>query len=268
MAYLFNISLIKNRKMKKITLLVLVICASFTINGQTADEVLDTYFENIGGKENFKKLDGIKLTISINQGGMQIPVEVIRLKGGKQFTSYDLQGKTLYQGVFDGETLWGSNQMTMKAEKSPAEDTANHKLTVKDFPDPFLDYKEKGYDVVYEGKETIDGTETFKIKLTQTPKTIDEKKVDHISFYFFDTENYVPIAMQQEILSGPGKGMVSQVTFSDYQEVDGLYFAHSMTMGAKGQPGGMVMTISKVELNPTVEESVFTFPEEITEKKE
>ena len=42
--------------MKKLTLLVLAICASFTMNAQTADEILATYFENIGGLENLKQV--------------------------------------------------------------------------------------------------------------------------------------------------------------------------------------------------------------------
>ena len=253
--------------MKKITLLVLAICASFTINAQTAEEILSTYFENIGGLENLMKVEGIKMTASVNQQGMEIPLEIIQLKNGKQMTLINFQGKEIKQGVFDGEILWSHNFMTMKAEKSDAEATANFKLETNDFPDSFINYKEKGYTVEYLGKETIDGAETYKLKLTKEPVTIDGKKEDSVSFYFFDTENYVPIAVQSEIKSGQGKGMVSQVTMSDYQEVDGIYFPFSMTQGLKGKPGNP-LTITKIELNPTIEDSLFVFPEEIvTEEK-
>ena len=70
----------------------------------------------------------------------------------------------------------------------------------------------------------------------------------------------MPIAVQSEVKSGQAKGMVQEVTFSDYQEVDGLYFPFSMTQGVKGQPGSP-LTIESIVLNPTVEESSFTFPE-------
>ena len=63
---------------------------------------------------------------------------------------------------------------------------------------------------------------------------------------------------------GPGKGMVSEIKFSDYQEVDGLYFPFSMTQGVKGG-GGQPITMDKIELNPTVDSGAFKFPEEITE---
>ena len=247
--------------MKKITLFVLSIFASFTINAQTADEIINTYFENIGGLENMKKVEGIKMVVKMNQQGMEIPLEIIQLKDGKQMTVINFQGKEIKQGVFDGEILWSTNFMTMKAEKSDAEATANIKLETNDFLDPFIDYKEKGYTVDLLGNETIDGAETFKIKLTKEPVTIDGKNEESISFYFFDTENFVPIAVQSEMKSGQAKGMISEVTFSDYQEVDGIYFPFSMTQGVKGQPGSP-LTITSIELNPKIDNILFSFPEE------
>lgn len=247
--------------MKKL-LLVVVMFLGVTTNAQTVDEILATYYENIGGEENLKKVKGVKMTAKVNQQGMEIPLEIYQMSDGKQMTVINFQGKEIKQGVFDGETLWSHNFMTMKAEKSDAEATANMKLNNNDFPDSFIDYKSKGYKVELLGKETIDGAETFKIKLTKEPVTVDGKKEDDISFYFFDTENYVPIAVQTEIKSGPAKGMTSQVTMSDYQEVDGLYFPFSMTQGMKGKPGGQPITITKIELNPTVDAATFVFPEE------
>ena len=252
--------------MKKITLLLLAVFASFTMNAQTVDGILATYFENIGGLENLKKVEGIKMTASVNQG-MEIPLEIVQMKSGKQYVKVSIQGKELMQGVFDGETLWSTNFQTMKAEKSDAEATANMKLEANDFPDSFIDYKAKGYTVEYLGKETIDGTETFKIKLTKEPVTVDGKKEDDVSFYFFDTENYVPIVTQKEIKSGQAKGQTSESKLSDYQEVDGIYFPFSMTQGMKGQPG-QAIKITKIELNPTVDDSVFAYPEDTaTEEK-
>lgn len=246
--------------MKKL-LLVAVLFVGLIANAQTVDEILATYYENIGGIENFKNIKGIKMTAKVNQQGMEIPLEMYQMADGKQMTVINFQGKEIKQGVFDGETLWSHNFMTMKAEKSDAEATANMKLDMNDFPDAFINYKEKGYKVELLGKETIDGAETFKIKLTKEPITVDGKKEDNITYYFFDTENFVPIAIQSEIKSGPGKGMMSEITMSDYQEVDGLYFPFSMTQGVKGQPGAP-LTITKIELNPTVDAALFAFPEE------
>jgi len=248
--------------MKKLTLFITALLFSILNYAQTADEILNNYFENIGGKEKLASLKNLKMTASINQGGMEIPVTIYRTKDGKQALEISVQGMTFKQGVFDGETLWGANQMTMKPEKMDKETTENMKLEANDFPDPFLNYKEKGYTVEFMGKEDFQGTETFKIKLVTEPTTVDGKKEDSISYFFFDTENYVPIATQSEIKSGPGKGMISESTFSDYQEVDGIYFPFSLTMGGvKGQPGAPIK-ISKIETNIEIDDAMFAFPKE------
>ncbi len=251
--------------MKKLVVFVIAIVTSISVQGQTLDEILSNYFENIGGKEKLASVKGIKMTGEVNQGGLKIALEIYNFSDGKQMTLVNLQGRTFKSGVFDGETLWSTNFMTMKAEKSDAETTDNFKLSIGDFPDAFLDYKKKGYKAELLGKETIDGTETFKVKLTKKPLTVDGKQVENVEFHFFDTENFVPIAIHSEIKSGQAKGMMSVVTMSDYDEVDGIYFPFSMTQGVKGQPGQPI-TISKIELNPTVDAKEFAFPEE--EKKE
>jgi outer membrane lipoprotein-sorting protein len=254
-------------KTLKIGIVVLFMAFALPTQAQTVDEILSSYFENIGGLEKLKAVKGVKMIAKVNQQGMEIPLEILQLSDGRQMTSINFQGKEIKQGVFDGETLWSHNFMTMKAEKSDAEATANFKLNSNDFPDSFVDYKEKGYTVELLGKETIDGAETFKVKLVKEPVMVDGNQEDDVSFYFFDTENFVPIAIQSEVKSGPGKGAMSEVTMSDYQEVDGLYFPFSMTQGVKGQPGSP-LTIESIVLNPEVADDAFAFPDEMeTEKK-
>lgn len=253
-------------KTLKISIAMLLFALAIPLQAQTADEIIANYFENTGGMDNWKTMEGMKMTAKVNQGGMEIPLEIYQMKDGRQMTVINFQGKELKQGVFDGETLWNHNFMTMKAEKSDAEQTANFKLNTNDFPDSFMDYKEKGYTVELLGKETIDGAETFKIKLVKEPITVDGNQEEDISFYFFDTENFVPIAIHQEIKSGPAKGQTSETTMSDYQEVDGMYFPFSMTQGVKdGQ--SQPITIDTIELNPSVDAAAFSFPEEMVEEK-
>jgi outer membrane lipoprotein-sorting protein len=247
--------------------MALIVSATAQMKAQTADEIISTYFENIGGTKNLEQLQGLKFNASVNQQGMIIPIEMVQLKNGKQMTIITFQGKEIKQGVFNGETLWSINFMNQTAEKSDQETTDNFKLEINDFPDPFLNYKEKGYGVELMGKETIDGTETFKIKLTKEPITIDGNKEENIAFYYFDADNFVPIMVESEIKSGPMKGQVSQTKFSDYGEVDGLYFPFSFSQGLKDQ-GGQAVTVDKIELNPTVDDSEFEFPKDTPETKD
>ena len=246
--------------LSRVLVLVTLIC-SYTINAQTVDEIIDNYFENTGGVENWEKIEGLKMNAKVNQGGMEIPIEIVQLKSGKMMTTINFQGQSIKQGVFDGEVLWSTNFMTQKAEKSDEESTNMVKNEMNQFPDPFLNYKEKGFTAELVGTETVDGSETFKIKLTTTPNIIEGKEVPSISYYFFDSENFVPIQVQEEITVGPGKGMVSEIKMSDYQEAGGIYMPFSMTQGVKGQPGAPI-NMDKIEINPTIDDSEFAFPEE------
>ncbi|MEL6132115.1 MAG: outer membrane lipoprotein-sorting protein, partial [Bacteroidota bacterium] len=203
---------------------------------------------------------GLKMMAKVNQGGVEIPLEIVRLKDGRQYTKVNFQGTDFFQGVYDGETLWSMNFQSMTAEKSDQETTDNFKLEVNDFPDPFLNYKEKGYTVELVGTETVDGAETYKIKLVKESKTIDGKEIEDVSYHFFDTESFVPIAQESTLNQGAQAGKIALTMMSDYDEVDGLYFPFSMSRGIKDGPSQPII-IEAIELNPEVDESVFAFPE-------
>jgi hypothetical protein len=244
--------------MKTIKTLIVtaVIFACAPLMAQTADEIIENYFENTGGAQAWGTLEGVHFSGSVNAQGMEIPVDVYQLKDGKQLVKINLQGQEITQMAFDGETMWTTNFMTQEAEKSDTEMTENMKRqSKKDFPSPFYNYKDKGYTVEYMGTETIEGTETYKLKLVQDPIMVDGVEEQNISYHYFDTENYVPIVSESEIKMGPMKGQMSKNTMSDYQEVDGLYFPFDMGMS------GQNMVIKDITLNPDVDAAMFAFPE-------
>lgn len=249
--------------MRTIRALLLACITVFAFNAyaQDADEIIANYFENTGGLENWENLEGMKIVAKVSQGGMEIPLEIVQMTGGKQYTKVMFQGQEIMQGVFDGEVMWSTNFQTMKAEKSDAETTEMMKLNANDFPSEFIDYKEKGYTLELLGTESFEGTETYKLKLTKEPVTIDGEEVEDVAYYYFDTEAFVPIAQESEVKMGPQKGVISQIKMSDYQEVDGLYVPFSMTQGVKDGPSQPIM-IESIELNPEIDDSIFAFPTE------
>ena len=249
------------RKLKLTLIAVLFVGINLSINAQdvTVDEIIDGYFENTGGKDNWGNLKGIKMNAKLNQGGMEIPLEIVQLADGRQYTKFTVQGNDFYQGVFDGESLWSINFQSLKAEKSDQEATDNFKLSLNDFPDSWWNYKDKGYAAELMGTETIDGAECYKVKLTKEPRTIDGKEVEDVTFYYFESESFVPIASDSEIKRGPQAGAIGRSTMSDYQEVEGLYFPFSMGQGVKGGPSQPI-NIESIEVNPEIDPEVFKFP--------
>ncbi|QQX76285.1 MULTISPECIES: outer membrane lipoprotein-sorting protein [Aequorivita] len=247
------------------TLVILFLFAAIIpMSAQTADEIINNYFENTGGKASWEKLQAVKMTATANTQGMEIPVEVFQTKDGNQLVKINFQGQEIVQQAFDGETMWSTNFMTMLPEKSDAEATENMKKQINDFPSPFLNYKDKGFTVELMGKETKDGTETYKIKLTQSPITVDGVEQPNVSYHYFDTETFVPIVSEHPITQGPMKGQMNVSTMSDYQEVEGLYFPFALSMAGQG------IQLKEVIVNPEIDKAIFAFPvtSENSEKKE
>ena len=243
--------------MKKSILILALFCFSSFLQAQTVEEIIEQYLENTGGAAEWAKLTSVKMEGKVSTQGMDIPIEIAQTKEGKMYMKFQLQGQEITQQAFDGKEAWGVN--FMKPEKSDSETTENMKRESGDFPDPFIDMKSKGYKAELIGKETVEGTECFKVKLTKKPLLVDGTEVENITLYFFDTENFVPIMVEKELKSGPAKGMTSQTFMSDYQEVEGLYFPFSIIEKAKGMPQGQAINITKIELNPTLDPAVFAF---------
>jgi hypothetical protein len=253
--------------MKKILLFVFAIATSISVQGQDVDEIIDTYLENIGGKEAWSKVTNMQAQGIGKQGGVEYPFTATYTKEGKALISVDLQGRQFIVEAFDGETSWAMNFQTQKAEAADAESSTNYKRTSKDnFPDAFLNYKEKGYKAVLLGTEEFDGTESFKIKLTKNTMLVDGKEEDNIEIYYFDTENFVPIAVESTVMSGPGKGAKSQTILSDYQESDGLYMPYTNVTKFNGQVV-FEMSMKTVKFNVEVDNKMFKMPENSTETK-
>lgn len=246
-------------KKLQISVLALLMVISFSTTAQDVNEIVKGYFENTGGYDNWGTLKGVKMMAKVNQGGMEIPLEIVQMADGRQFTKITFQGQTIKQGVYDGTTLWNTNMQTGKAEKVDTETAANFKLDTNDFPESLYNYESKGYTVELMGKESMDGTDVFKVKVTKEPKTVAGEQVEDVFYYFFDAEAYVPLAIESEVKQGPAKGMISQIKMSDYQEVDGFFFPFSLSQGVKdGQSQPIIIT--SIELNPEVADTEFTFP--------
>lgn len=227
----------------------------------SADEIITNYFENIGGEDAFRALKGQKMTAEVNNQGMAIPIEIYIMADGKQITKVNVMGMSMAQDAFDGTDAWGTNFMTQKAEKSEAEETENKLRAVGEYPSPLLDYADKGYTVELMEDDVVDGVDCFKLKVTKKPMLVEGEEVENVEYYFFDQETFIPLKTESEMQSGPAKGEMMITLYSDYQEVDGMYFPFSMTFKSADNDGQLI-EFDEITLNPVVADDFFSFPAE------
>jgi len=235
----------------KLLLVALVVTAFTQVQAQTAEEIVANYLEAIGGKEQLSKIKSLKMLGKINAQGMEIPIEMVNTNDGKAYVQIEFQGQKMKQLVTNGDKAWSMNMMAQKMEEIPSDAAKVMIDEFKDFPNAFINYKEKGYKLELVGKETEEGTECFKVKLDKGNITIDGEEVTNAAFYYFDTENFVPIVVETEVTTGPTKGQMIKTPLSDYQEVNGVYFPFSTSMQ------GMAMTYTEIVVNPEIEAKAF-----------
>ena len=242
----------------KFTIALFTLFSFATIHAQTADEIVTNYIENIGGAEAWEAVENMQVTGVGRQQGVDYPFVATYMKDGRYVIDVDLQGTSFIVEAFDGENSWAMNFQTQKAEASDSETSMNVKNGAQDeIVSPFHNYKEKGYTVELVGKDSWEGSEVFKVKLTKKPVLVDGKEEENSEIYYFDTENFVPIAAEETIKSGPAKGAIGQTLFSDYQEVDGIMFPQMMkTTGAMPMP--IEMKVESIKVNPEIDEAMFT----------
>lgn len=240
-------------KMKKHTILMMalvLLTTGFQIKAQNVDKIIDTYFENIGGKDKWGKVTSVVLEGEAQAQGQQIPMKIYRQQPNSLRIELSLQGKTIVQQAFDGKDAWGMNFMTGKMEKRPAETTKE--LAEEEFEPFYLNYKKKGHKIVLEGKEEIEGSECYKLKVT--------KKNGDVVYLFFDTENSILIMTRNTIKSGPAKGQQTESYVSDYKEVNGLMMPHAMIEKVGGQK--ITINVKKITINSKLDAKLFAFPKE------
>ena len=169
---------IKMKKLNYLLLTTLLLFFSFSINAQTADEIIENYIENTGGADNWAKVRSVKMNITVSQMGMEIPIEQY-LSSEKTYSKISIQGQEIKQGVFDGETLWSTNFMSMKAENSDQEDVQNVKDELAEFPDPFLNYRTSGLETnLWTGNPTVALLEKAAGAIRSTGKSVIDDDYD------------------------------------------------------------------------------------------
>ena len=243
--------------MKHIFLLCALSLGFFMGNAQnkavediTADEIIATYLENIGGKDNWKALTSMRLEGKMAQMGMEFPGVVMQVPPNKQRIEINIQGQQMIQ-AYDGETAWWINPFMGGTDAQPMPDEMASEMTKEKFEDDFIDYAEKGHTVELLGQTEVDGVMTYELKLTKKDGTEE--------FHYFEPEYMVPIMQKTIVSEGQMKGQAVEVYMSDYEEHEGLM----IPMYIESKMGGATqfsMTVTKVELNPELEETLFAYP--------
>jgi len=235
----------KNYKMKNLLLFGMLIMALVFVQfaqAQTVDDVINKHITALGGKENINKIQNMIAEGSLNIQGTDIAVTLTQVHNKLARQDINAMGMTGFDMLTDKEGwTYMPFQGMQKPEPKTADDVKESQSDL-DIAGPLVDYAAKGHKVELLGKEDVDGTECYKIKVTLAGGK-DET-------YYIDPASNMIIRIKK-IQKANGQEQEIQSDFSDYKEVGGVKMAHSI-----GLPFG-TMLLSSIKVNQTIPDSAF-----------
>ncbi|NOT51933.1 MAG: hypothetical protein HOP10_11735 [Chitinophagaceae bacterium] len=233
--------------MKKLLFAVLSF-ATISVNAQTADEVIQKYTNNLGGLDAFTKITSAKITGTYSTQGQDLPLTIQIINGKGVRSDVEAMGMMVTNVYFNGKG-WKINPFA--GATTPTEVTGNELNDIKaqaSLANQLMDYKARAHQVEMQDKETVEGIETYKIKLTA-------KEDGRVTTYYISTKDYTLIksATAREI---QGQEMDVESFYSDLKEFGGVKFFMMRDSKIEGQVFQTVK-YEKIELNVTIDEKIF-----------
>jgi len=220
---------------------------------QTADEVINAYLKARGGMAKLRAIQSERITGTVTFAPrVEVPFFVERKRPLKMRMEMTLNGLTLIR-VYDGKSGgWMYNPFAPNAAVEPMAPSDLEGIAEEaDYEGPFVDYKAKGNQIEYAGKEDVDGKPAQKLKLTS--------KQGAVGYFFFDAATGFMVKWQGMRRIGD-KDVPWETYFRDVHEVDGLKFPFLEESGAVGSNQSQKIITTQIELNIPINDSQFTEP--------
>jgi outer membrane lipoprotein-sorting protein len=223
------------------------------VTAQTVDELIAKNVEARGGLDKLKSVKSMRVSGKMTMGpGMEAPVILELKRPNRVRMELTFQGMTGVQ-AWDGQNGWVITPFGGKTDPEPmSPDDAKEAEEQADLDGPLVDYKSKGHSVEFVGKEKLEGSDVYKLKVTLKNGTVNHT--------YLDADSYLTIREESK-RTMRGSEVEVESTIGDYKDVGGgLLLPHSIENATKGQPQKQNIIIEKVELNPALDDARFKMP--------
>jgi hypothetical protein len=223
-----------------------------SVSAQTADEIVNNYIKTVGGMEKIQAVKSLRKVGKFNGGG---GFEAAYMEENKRPNAvrqeFSLQGMTAIN-AYDGKTGWKINPFGGKKDaEALSEEEMKQIIEDSDFDGALVDYKKKGNKVEFVGKDEVEGSDVYKLKVTRANGIT--------RYYYMDTDYFVPIKIETKLMVR-GAEQEFETILGDYKEVAGVYFPFSVESGIKGNPNRQSITYEKIEVNTAMDDKRFVMP--------
>jgi hypothetical protein len=213
------------------------------------DELLARHYAARGGLDKIKAVQTVRLTGRMVLGpGQEAPFVMELKRPRKMRMDVTMEGATVSQ-AFDGTRGWGLFPGEGPQEMPPR--MARDAEVQSDMDGPLVDYKAKGHTVELLGRDTFQGAEAHKLKVT-----LHNGEVRTV---WLDARTLLEAGADARRAAPEGE-KVFETRLSDYRPVDGLMVAHRFVANPRGAPEEHGLIIQTVEVNPAIDDARFAMP--------
>lgn len=226
--------------------------AAGSATSQTADEIVSKYIKTVGGMDKIESVKSIRRTGKvIAGGGFEIPIVEENKRPNLVRQDITIQG-LLGTSAYDGKSGWKIQPWQGKKDaEMMGEGELKAIIEESDFDGPLVNYKAKGNKVEYVGMDEVEGTDTYKLKVTLAN--------GETRYYYMDTDYYVPIKVETKRIVR-GNEVEFETVLGDYKEVAGWYMPYSIEVGGKGSQFKQKISYDKIEANVPIDDKRFAMP--------
>jgi hypothetical protein len=213
------------------------------VQGQTVDEIINKHIESMGGKQKMMSLSSALMTGTFTTGSSVINIVATKKHMIGSRIDIDVDGKNNYQ-LITPEKGWIYTPIQGDTEPRPLLDDQFKAGQVQlDLQGPFVNYREKGIKIEMTGKDTVNGSLCYILKVT-SPNT-------NITDYYIDSRsNFVVKTSTKMYLFGAMEDFIT--TYSDYKKnAGGFWFAYN-NVNQRG-----ATKYEKIDTNVQVDDDLF-----------
>lgn len=233
-------------------MLGLLLCSSIILKAQSTEEVLSKHQAAMGSPEKWSSVKSLVMKNKFSVQGMDIESKTSVLVGQGFRTDVEVMGNKIVTAV-NGENGWMMRPAMMggtgQPEAMPA-DQVKMAASQKNIGSTLIIAQKEGSKIELVSKEKLDGADVYLLKVTKTSGEESQIYVSATTYYI------VKVAGK---IKANGQEVDTEVNFSNYKAVDGLYFPYTMETAS---PMGGMMTVDTVsiELNPNIDVNIFAKP--------
>lgn len=218
----------------------------------SVDEILARNLASRGGQERLSSVTSMRFTGRMTFGpGHDAPVVIEMKRPNKVRLEFRVEGMTGIQ-AFDGQVAWQLPPYRGPdgAERLPERETAAVRLQ-SDFDGPLVGWKEKGLEVKVVAEETLGDQPAWHLSIGFPDGSTKDVWLDGERCLERKSESRRRVE---------GQMLVGESLLSDYRDVEGLVLPHAFENGPKGGRDRQKLVISKIELNPQLDDARFSWP--------